>query len=223
MKYDMKQTKGQRQPPTDGPRGLLSAVVLCLALTLSACASRPESGLLKQHHSTLILWQNFGICKGYGCRYYLKTGLTQEEWQQIKAVFTPVPEKAAQERRFIKKAIGLFEQFIGPKTGTDTDDAGARILNFSTRNQMDCIDEAFNSTTYLYLLRKAGLIRHHTLGKPLRRGNYFDRWPHNTATIHEIGNDGTHYVVDSWFHANGQEPEIVPASLWSGGWSPEKK
>lgn len=198
-------------------------VILCLVVMLSACAGSPATGLLKEHHADHILVGDFGVCKGYGCRYYLKTGLEAQEWQQIGDIFTPPPENAAQERGLIKKAIGLFERFIGPKTGTDTDDAGAQIIKFSTRDQMDCIDEAFNSSTYLFLLRKAGLIRFHTLGSPLRRGNYIDRWPHNSATIHEINNDKGHYVVDSWFHANGQEPEIVPASLWLGGWSPEKK
>ncbi len=199
------------------------SIVLFIVLILSSCSSSPATGLLKQHHNDIIISQDFGICKGYGCRYYLKTGLDQQEWQQIVDIFTVPPENAAQERLLIKKAIGLFERFIGPKTGTDSDDPGAQIISFSTRDQMDCIDEAFNSTTYLYLLRKAGLIRFHSLGQPLHRGNYIDRWPHNSATIHEISGDKEHYVVDSWFHANGQEPEIVPASLWSGGWSPEGK
>jgi len=184
--------------------------------------------LLKEKHNDLILFSDFGVCKGYGCKYYLKTGLTDEEWQKISDVFVEPAKTPEQERELIKVAIGLFEQIIGPKTGTAMDDAGAQIINFSTRDQMDCIDEAFNSSTYLFLLRKARLIKLHTLGKPLRRGNYIDRWPHNTATIHEIGKeviikgDG-HYVVDSWFHVNGAPPEIIPAAQWATGWSPDKK
>lgn len=197
--------------------------ILWVVLILSACGASPAAKLLKEHHNDLIVQESFGICKGYGCRYYQKTGLTPQEWQQLADIFTPAPANAAEERQFIKRAIGLFEKFVGPKTGTAMDDPGAQIINFSTRDQMDCIDEAFNSSTYLFLLRKAGLIRLHTLGKPLHRGNYISRWPHNTATIHEIEAPKGHYVVDSWFHANGQEPEIVPAALWSSGWSPEKK
>ncbi|MCK5425626.1 MAG: hypothetical protein KAI89_09645 [Emcibacter sp.] len=198
------------------------AAILFLALMIASCVASPATQHLKQHHTDLITRDNFGICKGYDCRYYLKTGLTQGEWQQIVDIFAAPQQDAAQERRAIKKAIGLFEQFIGAKTGTDRDKAGAQIINFATHDQMDCVDEAFNSTTYLYLLRKAGLMRHHSLGATLRRGNYFDRWPHNTATIHEIKNRQGHYAVDSWFHANGQEPEILPAALWSDGWSPSK-
>lgn len=199
-----------------------------VVVILSACSSSPAMTLLQQHHNDILTREDFGICKGYGCRYYLKTGLSLREWQRIMDIFAVPARTTAQERQLIKTAIGLFERFVGPKTGTDTDKAGARIINFSTRDQMDCIDEAFNTTTYLFILHQAGLIRLHSLGKPLRRGNYIDRWPHNTATIHEIGRDITikgegHYVVDSWFHANGEEPETVPAALWSQGWSPDHR
>ncbi|VAX04166.1 hypothetical protein MNBD_ALPHA03-444, partial [hydrothermal vent metagenome] len=179
-----------------------------------------------------IVKEDFGVCKGYGCRYYLRTGISEQEWQQIARVFEQddqnVARNAAQERELIKQAIGLFEKIIGPKTDTANDDAGAQIINFSTRDQMDCIDEAYNSSTYLFLMRKAGLIKFHSLGQPLRRGYFIDRWPHNTATIHEIDKDKTikgpgHYVVDSWFHANGARPEIILASLWGTGWTPDKE
>ncbi len=200
-------------------------VITGMILLLAACSSSPAMRLLQEHHQDVLVQQDFGICEGYGCRYYRKTGLSAPEWHQIRQIFAVPARTAAQERDMIKTAIGRFEQFVGPKTGTGHDKAGAQIINFSTRGQMDCIDEAFNTTTYLYILRKAGLIRLHILGKPLRRGNFFDRWPHNSATIYEIGQDRVingpgHYVVDSWFHANGEEPEIVPASQWSQGWSP---
>ncbi|MCF8473091.1 MAG: hypothetical protein K9G26_00225 [Emcibacter sp.] len=202
--------------------------VLSTLLVLSSCAGYPpEMASLKQHHNDLIVPDDFGVCKGYGCRYYIKAGLSDEEWHNIVEIFENSAKNFDEEKVLIKRAIGLFEQFIGPKTGTDTDNAGAQLIGFSTHDQMDCIDEAFNTTTYLYLLRKFGLIKLHTLGKPLHRGNYINRWPHNTATIHEMGKqdilgDG-HYVVDSWFHANGVPPEIIPAALWSKGWSPDQK
>lgn len=200
--------------------------ICLLTMVVTACGASPATRLLQQHHTDLIIVQDFGICKGYGCRYYLKTGLGPEEWQRIVAVFVGVPENAAEERIAIKKAISLFEQMVGPKTGTENDAAGAQLINLSTRGQMDCIDEAFNSTTYLYLLRMTGLIRYHRLGQPLRRGGTL-RWPHNTATLHELDPEANgetgHFVVDSWFHTNGAEPEIVPAAQWSRGWSPQKK
>lgn len=184
--------------------------------------------LLKQHQNDPIIASDFGICKGYGCRYYRRTGLSAEEWQQVRDVFAVPAKSPAAERQMIKKSIALFELFVGPKTGTAHDEAGAQIIKLDTKGQMDCIDEAYNTSTYLHLLRKEGLIRLHRLGVPLRRGYYLDRWPHNTATIFELGPDDIikgpgHYVVDSWFHENGREPEIIPASLWSTGWHPPEE
>ena len=128
----------------------------------------------------------------------------------------------------IARAIARIEQYIGPKTGTDGDKARAAVVNFSTRSPMDCIDEAFNSTSYLYLMRKEGLIKFHTLGAHLRR-NFSDlSYPHSTATIHEIGKQSKiasegHYAVDSWFHKNGALAEIIPASIWIGPWYPKDR
>ena len=206
-------------------RGIL-AFFLCSVM--ASCAISPAMSDLKQRHREVILPGDFGICKGYGCRTYQKTGLAPEEWRAIAAVFDPPAPTAEAERGLIQQAIALFEQYVGPKTQTAQDKAGAMLFNFAPQNQMDCIDEAFNTSTYLHLLRKAGLVRLHALGAPLHRGNYLNRWPHNTATIHVIGPDREingkgHFVVDSWFHKNGDMPEIVPAAQWSGGWSPETK
>ncbi|MCF6216047.1 MAG: hypothetical protein L3J58_07725 [Emcibacter sp.] len=207
-----------------------AGLVVFLVMMTAACGSPASLNLIQNYKDIPIVKEDFGVCKGYGCRYYLRTGISEQEWQKITRVFEKPAENAVQERALIKKAIGLFERIIGPKTDTAHDDAGAQIINFSTRDQMDCIDEAYNSSTYLFLMRKAGLIKFHSLGQPLRRGYFIDRWPHNTATIHEIGPgiDKTikgpgHYVVDSWFHANGVPPEIIPASLWVTGWSPDKE
>lgn len=202
--------------------------LLAVLFLLSACGGSPSRVLLENHAADVKSANSFGICKGYGCKYYLKTGLSPEEWQTVRDIFSPPPTTAIEERIRIAQAISKMEQLVGPKTDTDQDAAGAQIINFSTGGQMDCIDEAFNSTTYLYLMRKDGLIKFHSVGAPLRRGYLFDGWPHNTATIHvlaqerAIGNAG-HFVVDSWFHVNGALPDIVPASVWSDGWGPEKK
>lgn len=198
---------------------------MCL---MTGCSTTSNKELLG-HSSDLKSHERFGVCYGYGCKYYQKTGLTDEEWLAVQNIFVPKALSAMEERRRIAKAVALLEQFIGPKTGTDNDKRGAAIINFSTRNQMDCIDEAFNSTTYLYLMRQAGFIEYHTLGGHLRRNVSDLSYPHSTATIHEIGKDiivegDGHFVVDSWFHENGALAEIVPAARWKKNrWSPEQK
>lgn len=191
------------------------------------CASTSNEKLIG-HADDLKSHKRFGVCSGYGCKMYQKTGLTDQEWQKVKDIFIPAPVSPQEERDRISLAIAQIEQFIGPKTGTDQDKARAVVLNLSTKGQMDCIDEAFNTTSYLYLLRQDGFIKLHTLGQHLRR-NFNDlSYPHSTATIHEIGIEKIiegkgHFVVDSWFHQNGALAEIIPAKEWSGPWYPEKK
>ena len=201
-------------------------LTILFSLALSSCAISNEK--LADHAVNLKNHEKFGVCFGYGCKYYQKTGLTHTEWQAVKNIFSPQAVNPQAERSMIAKAVALIEQYIGPKTGTDNDKARAIVINFSTKSQMDCIDEAFNSTTYLYLLNQAGLIKHHTLGAHLRRNFGNLTYPHSTATIHEIGGEKIvegegHFVVDSWFHENGALAEIIPAKLWMGRWYPKKK
>ncbi len=199
---------------------------ILLLFMIAACASSNEK--LIGHANNLISHKQFGVCSGYGCKNYQQTGLTDEEWGNVRNIFLPKAKTAAEERIMIAKAIAMIEQYIGPKTGTDKDKARAVVLNFSPKGQMDCIDEAFNSTSYLYLMRQDGLIRFHTLGAHLRR-NFSDlSYPHSTATIHEIGVEQViegegHYVVDSWFHENGALAETIPAREWKAPWYPAEK
>ncbi len=202
-------------------------VVLSLIATIliAACTSAPNA-ILAGHASDLKSHHRFGVCYGYACNIYQKTGLDDQEWNAVRELFLVETVSAKQERKRIAKSIALIEQFVGPKTGTDDDKARAPIINFNIRTEMDCIDEANNSTTYLYLLRQDGLITYHTLGYKLRRNWSNLSYPHSAATIHEINKskgvegDG-HFVVDSWFHKNGALPEIIPASVWRGRWYPK--
>tara|TARA_B100001939_G_scaffold317864_1_gene304839 strand:- start:887 stop:1585 length:699 start_codon:yes stop_codon:yes gene_type:complete len=196
-------------------------------MVLSACAGGSRAQL-NHHQASLKSPERFFVCHGYGCRYYVPVGLAPGEWERVKGAFSPAAQSPAEERQQIKQAIALMEKLVGPKSGTAKDEGRARLLNLAPRGQMDCVDEAFNTSTYLYLMRQAGLIRWHRLGKPVSRGNFLDGWPHNSATIQELDaqghvRDGGHYVVDSWFHKNGAPPEIVPVPLWLDGWSPPRK
>lgn len=196
-----------------------AAVSLGLAALLSACAHSPSRELVADYGAANETPARFGICASYGCRDMIITGLSGAEWAAVTAAFG-APADPAEEREAIRRAIGEIERLVGPKTGTAFDAPGARIVNFDRRGQMDCIDEAFNTTTYLRFLERDGLLRHHHVDLPIRRGSFIDRWPHNTAIIIESAS-GAAYAVDSWFHGNGVPPEIVAAEVWLKGWSPD--
>jgi len=211
----------QRSGVFPGAPALRAVVVLLLALALVGCGGSPARELLATAGPDEYATARFGVCKGYGCSTLVMTGFSGREWAGIAAIFDPPPVDAADERTRIAVAIGRIERLVGLKTGTEGDAPGAAIINFDRTGQMDCIDEAFNTTVYLGLLAKAGLLRFHVVGEPARRGHLIDGWPHNSATLIERAGSQA-FAVDSWFHGNGHPPEIIPLGQWLDGWSPQQ-
>jgi hypothetical protein len=185
---------------------------------LAGCASSPDPYLLSKYGGKNTLSQ-FQVCKNYGCSTRVMVTFAPSEWNQVRAAFAVPAADAHAEREQIRHAIALLETLVGPKAGTANDRAGADILTLNREGQLDCIDEAYNTTTYLRLIASDGLLHWHDVGTPVERGNFYDRWPHNTATVIEHGTN-TAYTVDSWFHANGVMPETVLVKDWLAGWSP---
>ena len=196
-------------------------VAVALALLVAGCGGSPARKLLQDVEGWPQSPERFSVCKGYGCDEVVLTSLSSREWARVEAVFVGPPGDAASERLKIAEAVGEMERLVGLKTGTEADAPGAAIINFIRQGQMDCIDEAFNTTLYLRMMADAGLLRRHDVGEPARRGYVVDGWPHNTATVHER-DTGRGWAVDSWFHGNGVPPEIVPLEDWLDGWKPEK-
>lgn len=194
-------------------------VALFLTLGLAGCGGSPAASLLAEAETGGYTPARFGVCKGYGCADMVMTTLSPREWAGIAAIFDPPASTAPEERTRIADAIGRLEQAVGPKTGTQSDAPGAAIINFDRTGQMDCIDEAFNTSVYLGLLVDARLLRFHDVGAPARRGHLVDGWPHNTATVVERAT-GRAFAIDSWFHGNGRPAEVVSLDSWLDGWSP---
>jgi len=193
--------------------------VLAAALVVAGCAS-PDRYLLSKYGSQNSL-SSFVVCKNYGCAKRVMVSLIPSEWAQVRTLFLPAAPDASVERQQVRHAIALMETLVGPKAGTASDKAGADIINFDREGQLDCIDETYDTTTYLRLFVADGLLKWHDVGEPAERGYILDRRPHNTATIIEHGS-GAAYSVDSWFHANGEMPETIPLKVWLAGWSPPK-
>ena len=195
-------------------------VTALAALALSACGASPSAGLLESHIAKDTP-ANFVVCGNYGCSQRWDMLMTDAEWDQVRAIFAePAPDPAA-ERQQMALAVGLIERMVGPKTGTANDKPGAAILTGNTRGQMDCIDEAHNTSVYLTLMERAHLLKWHKVGQPIMRGHVIDRWFHNTATVTDT-TTGVLWVIDSWFGANGEPADIQTAALWLKGWEPEK-
>ena len=198
--------------------GALKAVAVLFPVFLISCSHSP-AGFLQARYREQNNVSAFLVCSEYNCSTRQWVSLSDAEWNQVRSIFDPTPLDAKDERERIRSAVALIEELVGPKAGTDIDRAGAAIFEIDKRGQLDCIDEAYNTTTYLRLMGADNLIRFHDIGEPARRGYIFNRWPHNTATVIEQGS-GASYAVDSWFGANGTLPDIVSLESWLDGWSP---
>ncbi len=163
---------------------------------------------------------NFPVCYKHTCAVVNHLSLTPGEWQGIRDIFEPGSDSPEAERLLIKKAIAQMEKLIGKKTNTSDDRGGNLEGIFADSNQMDCIDESSNSTTYLALMQQDKLLKWHTVLPTKTRGFFLFGMPHTTAVIQE-NKTGNKWAVDSWFYDNGVEPVIIPISQWSDGWKPE--
>ena len=206
----------------DYPAPLTSAFCLLVASTASLAASPflddPGRVPIPIESPTPAA---FSVCHSHSCQKVTNTGLTTEEWRQVRQIFIPSAKSAEAERRQIGEAIAYLERTVGRKIGTDKD----RARNFSWHfgsggSQLDCIDESTNSTTYMTLMANDGLLQWHRVSETETRGFVLFGWPHTTAVIQEKRN-GNQWAVDSWFYDNGQEPAILPLSVWADGWEPE--
>lgn len=154
----------------------------------------------------------FSVCSEHTCRRVTVVGLQPEQWQRERRLFLPPPLDAVQERERIAQAIALMEAMVGPLTGTEQD-KGRNFQGVGIEGQMDCIDESTNTTTYLTMLLKDGLLKWHSVEDRATRGFFIFGWPHTTAVMRDTVT-GQLYSVDSWFLDNGQPPYIQKLEDW---------
>jgi hypothetical protein len=161
--------------------------------------------------------QRFTYCSDHNCEVEHPVSLSDTDWAKVTAALAEAPVDAEAERAAVALSVARFEQSVGPRTGTARDPGGTGI--FAPAGDLDCVDEAVNSTRFLVMLDNAGLLRFHRAGWPVHRAFVGNSRTHMTATLQEAG--GTRWAVDSWFHASGEPAEVVPIELWLSGWEPD--
>jgi len=198
---------------------LFCKLLLRLSLLIPLSSQASIADITRIYKQTPKL-EAFEICTGGGCAEIKQVAVTVDEWQVINTIFEDaIPTKdAVLERRHIAEAIGALEKIVGAKTGTSTDRAGT-FDNSRYPGQLDCNDEAINSTTYMRLMYQHGLIKLHVVEDMRTRSYFLFGWPHSTAVIHELAT-GERYAVDSWFYDNGYPATIVPFASWKSGYFP---
>jgi hypothetical protein len=188
-----------------------------LLFTLAACGSASEEYRVAGLVPDDATYETLSVCHGTGCAERTEVRLDENDWSKVDAVFLSPATDAADERRRIGIAIGIMEVLVGPQSGT-RNDTGRNQHSGNNPSQLDCVDEAVNSTTYLRLIAQRGLLRFHDVALPANRIiEVFNA--HNTAVVVDRAT-GRSYAVDSWFYDNGSPAVVLPLDTWRAGWDP---
>jgi hypothetical protein len=155
------------------------------------------------------------FCFDYGCTTLEMVRLEPAQLKRVESLFAGVDSPAA-ERRAIAAAMAWLYSYAGEQTLAWLD-RGGNIDDEQVPGRMDCIDHSTNTTTWLALLERRGLMRFHTVAEPVRRGNVLT--VHWSARVLETAGGGQ-WAVDTWFLDPGYPAAIYPLAEWMRGAHP---
>jgi hypothetical protein len=155
------------------------------------------------------------VCHGFGCRLRTEVAFSASDRMKMAQMLRAGQASPASERRAIAAAVAWLDRRVGPAAGTQHHVARAGLAQMSNPDsQFDCIDASRNTTSLLLVLDELHLLKHHRVGQPAARGALLDgRWPHATAVVAELVSQ-KEWAVDSWTHAAGERPDIIPLEQW---------
>lgn len=155
------------------------------------------------------------VCYDFGCKTRTTVSLSTSEWTTVADWFVPIAASPAAERAQIKNAIGWMEVVIGRHTPIHKDLAFDLPVNAKMADifpgQLDCIDEAVNTTSFLKLFQMHGLLKHHVVLEAAYRRSLFDQ--HWAGQVRDK-QTGKNFVIDSWFQPNGYLPVVQSGAHW---------
>ena len=200
--------------------GLARSMAVALALVLGACTTMPPPKLTDRL-SRAFTPDRLVYCYDHGCETQETLTFSSADWARVRAAFAATAANPVAEREQVRAAVAVMEQVAGAQAGTWTDIGGTipEPFNLSTP-QLDCYDEAINTSNFLGLLGRDGLLRQHKPVAPVQRTLIAGDLIHATAVLEETAS-GKRYVIDSWFYDNGVAPSVVPLETWLAGWRPD--
>jgi hypothetical protein len=154
---------------------------------------------------------NLPYCHGFGCTRRVSVPISGGPRSALDAIMAPGAASPEAERAAVEKAVTWFELQAIPLMGGVIDHNGTDPKDNLKVGQTDCVDEAANTTTFLKFLSREGLLRHHTVARPVARGGL--TVPHVTAVLREKATS-TLYAVDSWVADGGHPPAVMTLARW---------
>jgi hypothetical protein len=201
-------------------------LMILLAAGLSGCVSGGGSDWRMHYVSfgaTPPQGNRVTVCHAYTCKVQTPYTFSRAEIASIAAVMAKVKraDTPYEERRAVAYAIAKIDTDVGNALGIK-DRAGMQFTASGDATQMDCVDVATNTTSYLLVLQSNGLLKHHTveatmskenLAKGIVKLNPVAYWPHWSAILKET-KTGQKYAVDRWPFDQGENPAVVKVEDW---------
>ncbi len=158
------------------------------------------------------------ICSAYGCQTTAQFTFSVVDLAQIVAVMRRIRRgrygSPHQERRAVAHAIAWMERRTKHINGIWSDRKSIDLAGSGDPTQMDCVDEATNTTSYLLVLQRHGLLRHHKVIRPFAKGALIlGKWPHYGAML-RAKRTRQIWVVDSSFYNTGSRPIVMKLERW---------
>jgi hypothetical protein len=161
--------------------------------------------------SSMAYNTNLPYCHGFGCTRRVSVPMAGGPRAALNAIMAGASASADAERAAVEKAVAWFEHQAIPLMGGVIDRNGTDPVDNLKVGQTDCVDEAANTTTFLKFLAREGLLKHHSVARPVARGGL--TVPHVTAVLRERSTN-TLYAVDSWVADGGQPPAVMTLARW---------
>lgn len=200
---------------------------LTLALAVSACAQNKfnqTTVYLDRHAAPNPTVADFTVCHGFNCTEKKRASLSREQWQRVAATFQPRAKSAQQERQQIARAVALVQGFVGPQVGIAakqwTHYKMYVLPNLGDTTQIDCVDAAVNTWTYMTLMERDGLFHFHRVAQLSNAGSVTDPNLRNTAVLQE--KNGGLFAIDASLGDHDRPPLVMPLEAWMGDWPPDK-
>jgi hypothetical protein len=197
-----------------------SVLAMLLAASVSGCAYRGDETFDAHYHrykAQLPSGDKVFVCSSYGCRTQTGFRFADADIAELESLMSAAHTATGEdERRAVGVALAWMERRVGEATGTSADRPADDMAGNGDPTQMDCVDVATNLTSYLLVLERHKLLRHHSVGpvvvkEDLRRG--LSGWPHYAAVLKETKSQ-QQYAVDGWLLARGVPPEVVAMDKW---------
>lgn len=204
---------------------------LAVALALSACVSTGSNSSSNLSATYLDRYAqpnptpaSFTECHGFSCSVISPVSLSPQQWRSVAAVFKPRAANPEAERKQIARAIAVMQRLVGAQTGTAVHQWTHRnmwiVPNLGDITQLDCIDEAVNTWTYMTMMERDNLFRFHRVATLAYAGLPTDPNPRNAAVVQEKAT-GTYYVIDPSLVDFAVPPPVMPLEVWTGSWPPK--